>query len=193
MFRSVGRTFLLAAPLLFGGATVAESQVFTPTYMAPRSSSDVGIYLSDGPGEFAVEGIWRRMFGGYDLGFRAGLADLDDLGFLVGGEYRNPLALGAPLDISVTGAVQALLGDLSSVGFLVGASVGHTFVSDELAFTPYIHPRVGPVQGFVSDEFDLELLGDIGLDIAAGSRLDVRIGFGLETRGAEWGVGLAWR
>ena len=43
---------LLAAP-------PAAAQVFTPTFTSPRLVDDLGIYLSDGPGDLALEGIWR--------------------------------------------------------------------------------------------------------------------------------------
>lgn len=184
----------LAVLAVLGSVGVLEAQVFTPTFMAPRSSSDVGIYLSDGPGDFSVEGIWRRSFGGYDLGFRVGVADMDDVAILVSGELRNPIALGAPLDLAITGAAQGAFGDRSAGGFVLGLSIGHTFASPELALTPYLHPRIGLVKGFRrSDEFDLDLLADLGFDLRISPRLDLRLGIGLVDRGADWGVGFAWR
>lgn len=186
------RSAALAAIFQVAVAASADAQVFTPSYLAPRQSSDAGVYLSDGPGEFAVEGIWRRSLGDFDFGFRAGVADTDDLSFMIGADYRNPLPLGgSPLDISITGGAQALLGDASGVGFAAGLTAGHTFAMPGLAFTPYIHPRIGLVDYGV-DEFDLELLADFGLDIQASSRLDLRFGFGLDST-SDWGVGFAWR
>lgn len=186
---------IAGAVALIAGITVSEvgAQVYTPTFMAPRASSDVGIYLSDGPGEFSVEGIFRRDFGGFDLGLRAGVADTHDLSVLVGGEYRNPLAVAAPIDLALTGMIQGIFGGVSSVGFLAGLSVGHTFAADGISFTPYIHPRAGLVQGFIDDEFDLELLADIGFDLGISQNLDLRFGIGLDTHGSDWGVGLSWR
>ena len=63
MVESFRWVLLLAVLAVLGSVGALEAQVFTPTFMAPRSSSDVGIYLSDGPGDFSVEGIWRRRFG----------------------------------------------------------------------------------------------------------------------------------
>ena len=188
-----------SVPLLLLGislsAAPATAQVFTPTYMAPGSSSDVGVYLSDGPGDFAIEGIWRRAGGAWDLGLRGGLADTRDLGILLGAELRNPLSTGAPLDIAVTGHAQGLIiPDFDSgVGFLVGLSLGYTFASPEISFTPYLHPRAGIVAGFGDDDLDLELLADFGFDVRINQSLEFRFGLSFEDMGADWGVGLAWR
>lgn len=174
--------------------TIAQAQVFTPTYMAPRSASDVGIYLSDGPGSFAVEGIWRRSYGGYDLGLRAGLADTRDVSILIGGEYRNPISTTSPIDIAFTGHAQGVLSDgRSAAGFLAGLSVGHTFVADGLSFTPYLHPRAGLVTGFGNDDLDLELLADFGFDLRFSPTMELRFAIAFEDRGADWGIGFAWR
>lgn len=175
-----------------GFAADAEAQVFTPTFMAPRQSSDIGLYLNDGPGDFSIEGILRRNFGPFDLGFRAGLADAGDLMLLVGGDLRHPVAQDAPVDLAVTGHAQGAFGDGSAAGFLVGLVVGHTFTAPEIAFTPYLHPRVGAV-GY-GDGFDLELLADLGFDLRLSQSLDIRLGIAFADRyGADFGVGLAWR
>jgi hypothetical protein len=185
MKRYIGSCVLLAAGILFGTTTV-EAQVFTPSFMAPRRSMDVGVYLSDGPGEFAVEGIWRRGFGEFDLGFRAGVADTPEASILLAGEYRNPLALSAPIDVSITAAVQGAIGGTSTLGAMVGTSIGHTFATPEINFTPYFHPRIGLI------EDDLEMLADLGLDLGVGSSLEVRLAIVVEEAGSEWGVGLSW-
>jgi hypothetical protein len=170
------------------------AQVFTPTYMAPVRSSDIGLYLSDGPGEFAFEGILRRSFGTYDLGIRAGVADTRDLSLLVGGEWRHPLAASAPIDFAVTGFAQGLFGDFSGGGFMVGLSMGHTFTSPELSIIPYFHPRIGAVNSPGPDSFDLELLADLGFDLRFSQNLDLRFGITFaDEGGAEFGAGLAWR
>lgn len=182
---------VLVASLLGGGAL--EAQVFTPTFMAPRSASDLGVYLSDGPGDFAVEGIWRSGMGGYDLGLRVGLADTNDLSVLVGAELRSPIAVGAPLDLAVTGAAQGMFGDVTAAGFLFGLALGHTFAAPPLAFTPYLHPRVGLVKPWNDADFELELLADFGIDVRISPRLDLRFGIGVDDFGADWGVGFAWR
>jgi hypothetical protein len=175
------------------GRGVAEAQVVTPTFMAPRAASDVGVYLSDGPGDFAVEGIWRRNLGGYDLGFRLGLADAGDVAILAGAEYRNPVALGAPLDLAVTAGAQGVFGDGGWGGIQAGLAVGYTFASPEIGITPYLHPRVGMVKIGRRGDFGLELLADIGVDVRVSQNLDLRFGAALQDFGADIGVGFAWR
>ncbi len=52
-------------------AAPAAGQVFTPSFMGPYLSNDVGVYVSDvGSDALGIEGIWRRNSGGYDLGIR---------------------------------------------------------------------------------------------------------------------------
>lgn len=185
------------ATCLIAGTLPASAQVFTPTYQAPRSSSDVGIYLADGPGDFSLEGILRRGFGGYDLGLRAGIADTPDLSVLLGADLRNPLTAGtAPIDLAFTAGVQGLIGDVTALGLQAGLSIGHTFLPAGGGFTvtPYIHPRVALVDwGGPDDGFDAELLADLGFDFALRSGLLLRVGVSLSDPGADWGIGLAWR
>lgn len=181
-----------ASSLSVSGAT---AQIFTPTYMSPRPSSDLGIYLNEGPGSFAIEGVLRRDFGGYDLGLRGGVADTREVAILIGGEYRNLLAAASPIDIALTAAAQGVLqteGD-SGGAFGVGVSFGHTFPADDLAFTPYLHPRLGFVAGLGRDELDLELLADLGFDVRLTSNVELRFAVTLADVGADWGIGLAWR
>lgn len=190
------RSGIIASSLLVLGlaAAPAYGQVFTPTYMAPRASSDVGVYFSDGPGEFAVEGIWRGIYGGQNVGLRAGLADTEDVMVLLGAEYRNALTQSTPLDLSVTAAGQGAFGDFSAFGFLLGLSVGHTFALDELAVTPYVHPRFGLINSFGGDdELDLELVADFGIDARLTENVEIRFAFPLDSEGSDWGVGFAWR
>jgi hypothetical protein len=185
---TLGMAIAVAAP--------AAAQVFTPTYQAPRSSSDVGIYLSDGPGDLAVEGVLRRGFGGYDIGLRAGIADTpDDLSVMLGADLRNPLSVGtAPIDLAFTAGIQALLGDLNRLGLQGGLSIGHTFLPGEFSFTPYIHPRAALVdRGGPDDDLDFDLLADLGFDVGMASGLILRVGINLAAPAADWGIGLAWR
>lgn len=184
---AAGALFLVVA-----AAGSVAAQIFTPTYLSPRTSSDVGVYFNDGPGDFSVEGILRRGFGGYDLGFRGGLADTGDLLVLLGLDYRNPIMAGEPLGVAVTGGAQAGLGDASVFGLTAGLTVGPTVAADGVTFTPYAHPRVALVDGTGGDGMDLELLADIGVDLAF-NRLELRFGATFEDQGADWGIGISWR
>lgn len=189
------RTLAAAAAVLAMSAQAAGAQVFTPTYLAPRVSSDLGVYVSDGPGELAIEGIWRRpLSGGSGLGLRAGFADANDgSALLLGIDYRNPLSLAgtAPIDLAFTLGAQGALGDLEGIGAQVGLSIGYTFTAPELTVTPYIHPRLAfiDVDGGGSD---FEPLADLGIDVGFAPNLSFRFGANLGD-GADWGIGLAWR
>jgi hypothetical protein len=190
------RSFVAAALLLVAGAALspraAAAQVFTPTFMAPRQASDVGVYLSD-VADLALEGIFRQRFGAYDLGFRVGVVDAGDASLTLGGELRNPLVLGtAPLDLAFTAGAQALIGDFESLGAQAGLSIGYTFVSPEVSFTPYVHPRIAFIDPELG-ESDLEVLADLGVDVALRQNLTFRLGIALDDTAADWGIGLAWR
>lgn len=195
--RTVWRFFwgaLLVCGSLYSAGT-ASAQIFTPTYMSPAMSSDLGIYVSDGPGDFALEGIWRQGMGGMDLGLRAGLVDVGDAALTIGGELRTPLGLAtAPLNVAITGGIQGMIGEGEALGIQAGLSVGHTFIADQLALTPYIHPRIAVINGFApDDDGDVDVLADVGLDVDLSSGLSVRLGIAISDVGGDFGVGLAWR
>lgn len=181
-----------AAAVLFAGQS--QAQVFTPTFQSTARGSDIGLYLSDGPGELAIEGIWRRNFGTGDLGLRAGFADVGDGALLVGADWRQPLNLQtAPLDLALTLGAQGAFGAGVGIGGQVGVAIGHTFAESGLRITPYVHPRVGVVAG-IGDESDTELdvLADVGVDLDFTPNLSLRFGANLG-EGADWGIGLALR
>jgi hypothetical protein len=173
------------------------AQVFTPTFMGPRQGGSLGVYISDfDPGDLAVEGIYRQGFGAFDLGLRGGIVDAGGTAFSIGAEYRNALPLGtAPIDISVTGGAQALIGedDADWLGLQAGLTIGGTFRSPGLAISPYVHPRIGFMEGPADDGFESDLLAEIGADFDFSTRLAIRLAIGLDDTGADWGIGLAWR
>lgn len=184
-----------AAVALSALAEQARAQVFTPTFQSTRrSGNDIGIYLSDGPGDLAVEGIWRRSFGVGDLGLRAGFADVGTGDVLLGADWRQPLALGtAPIDLALTFGGQAALGDVDGIGGQVGIDFGHTFAQPGLSITPYVHPRVALVSALGDNaDAELDVLADIGADFDFAPNLSLRVGVNLGD-GADWGIGLAWR
>lgn len=178
---------LIAALLTL--ATSARAQVFSPTFQAPYSSSDVGLYISDFEDELGIEGILRRGMGTYDLGLRLGLVE-DAV--LLGADVRSPLSIAgtAPLAIAFTAAGQAALGDGNVFGAQAGLSVGHAFRFPELTATPYVHPRAALLFGAGDEEF--KALADVGLDVALRPNFILRFGANLGD-GADWGIGLALR
>jgi hypothetical protein len=179
----------VAAAALFASAT-ADAQVFTPSYQAPVVMNDMGVYLSDGQAGTAVEGIWR----GGPVGLRVGYGDAFDGLFSVGGEARVPIMENAPLDVAFTAGAQGLIGDVDALGLQAGLSIGHRFVNPGVAITPYIHPRIALIDGFgVDDEWEPELLAELGLDAEFSQNLIFRLSVGLADENPEVGVGLSWR
>lgn len=182
-----GRTMVLA---LLACAAPSQAQVFTPTFQSPRLVNEIGVYLSDGPGDLTLEGLWR----GGPMGLRVGLVD-DNGGLLsIGGELRNPLPVaGAPLGLAFTVGAQALLGDQNAVGVQGGLSAGYTFRPSGAAVTPYIHPRIAFVDEPGPEEFRARVLADAGVDVEFWNNLLFRFGVSLADVGASWGIGLGIR
>lgn len=187
--KMIGRMAAVMGLML--GATGAHAQVYTPTYMSPTGLNDIGVYFSDGPGDYTLEGIWR----GGPLGLRVGFVDRDGDDLLsVGGELRSQLGMANPFDLAFTLGAQGLVGDASAMGLQAGLSAGHRFVQPGLAITPYLHPRIAFLNGLgPDDDFEAEVLADLGLDLEFPSNLIVRLSAGLGARSPNWGVGLAWR
>ncbi|HEX2207033.1 MAG TPA: hypothetical protein VHG93_05075 [Longimicrobium sp.] len=170
-------------------AAPAQAQVFTPSYQAPVVMNDLGIYLSDGPGDMALEGIYRTG----PLGLRVGFVDAGDDLISIGGEVRTPIN-SVPIDVAFTAGAQGLIGDFDAIGLQAGLSIGERFVSPGIALTPYIHPRIALIDGFADDDdFEAELLAELGLDAEFASNLILRLSIGLSDESPDVGVGLAWR
>ncbi|MFL5383372.1 MAG: hypothetical protein ACJ8GN_12715 [Longimicrobiaceae bacterium] len=189
-------SFAALAAIVFAAAP-AGAQVFTLPFQSTERGSDIGIYLSDGPGDLAVEGIWRRPFASGDLGLRAGFADLGGGELLLGADWRQPLALGTqPVDVALTFGGQAVLGDVDGIAGQVGLIFGHTFVESGLHVTPFVHPRLAVASaisdGDTDDDAELDVLADVGADFRFAPNLVLRLGVNLGS-GADWGIGLAWR
>lgn len=182
--------FLLCVVL---APATAHAQIFTPTYLAPRSSADIGIYFSD-LGDIAVEGVVRRNYGNYDLGFRGGIADVGNAAILLGADFRNPIQIDAPpLDLALVAGAQGVIGDFTGGGAHLGVSLGGTFAPAEATFTltPYLVPRVAFVA--VEDASDLEVLADLGIDADFAPNVSFRLNFGISDRGSNFGIGVALR
>jgi hypothetical protein len=179
------------ALLLLLAAGAAQAQIFTPTYTSPRQLNEVGIYLSDGPGDLGVEGIWR----GGPLGLRVGFVEAHGGLLSVGGELRSPVPIAdVPLGLAFTVGAQGLIGDENAAGIQAGLSAGYTFMSPGLAFTPYMHPRVGAVNDLRgTDDWEFEVMADVGVDLEFANRMLVRLGVNIGDIGANWGVGVGWR
>jgi hypothetical protein len=168
----------------------ARAQVFTPTFNSPRLLDEIGLHLSNGPGDVAAEGIWR----GGRLGLRLGYSDAGGGRVAVGGEIRNPIRMaGAPVGVAFTAGAQGLIGATVGVGVQAGLSVGPTLIGQGLAVTPYLHPRVGLVNALGRDDVELQVLADVGADVEFYNNLLVRLGIKLDDAGSNWGVGFGIR
>jgi hypothetical protein len=186
---------ILVVALLSLSGTAVEAQVFTPTFQSPQRGGDTGVYLNGGPGDFSLEGIWRRNLGNYDLGFRGGVAGGRDPLLLVGAEFRTPVRFPeAPVIAAITGGVQGVVGGGGGAGFQGGMTLGYPLADGQLAAVPYIHPRIGLVNRIGGgDELDLDVLLDLGVDVTLQQNFVFRFGFGLGRQTARWGMGFAWR
>jgi hypothetical protein len=189
---AVKKTWILPAAVagaLTIGAGEANAQVFTPSYQAPVVMNDLGIYLSDGPGDMALEGIYRSG----PLGLRIGFVDAAEDLLSLGGEVRVPLE-STPVDVAFTAGAQGLIGDFDAIGVQGGLSIGKRFVNPGVALTPYIHPRIALIDGIATDDdFEADLLADLGLDAEFASNLILRLSIGLSDNTPDVGIGLAWR
>jgi hypothetical protein len=192
--RSVRFPAVLLA-LVVGGGSVAEAQVFTPSYASPRSAGDYGLYVNSGPGDFSVEGVFRTDLGIHDAGFRAGVASADGALFLLGADLRSPFNIqDFPVLFAFVAGVQTMFGQGSAeFGGTVGATVGYTFVPGDFSFTPYVHPRLGLLAGEARDGIDAVFLTDMGIDFTFAPGVVFRVSFGLGRETADWGLGVAWR
>lgn len=197
--QTLAGALLLAAALLPAAPRSAAAQIFTPAFLAPVRGADTGIHLEDGfsgSDGIAVELIWRRGYGAYDLGLRGGIADQGEgAGILLGADYRNPLEIDvAPLAVAITGGAQVVVGEESGFGVDAGVTVGSTFTFPQLAVTPFLHPRLGLVDGVrAGDELGLEVLADVGAEVTFAPNFVARLSLGFGDPTASFGIGLAWR
>lgn len=190
------RHLLLVAGAIFVSASVAEAQIYTPSYLSPRSTGDVGLYINDGPGDFSLEGILRTDAGGYDVGFRGGLSTSSNgLIGLVGADLRSPFtAEDIPLEFAFTAGTQALISSNSRIGATVGVSAGSTFVPGDFSVTPYIHPRLLLLGGSGVDGLNADIAADIGVDFHFQPNVSFRLAIPLSTPPfSAWGLGVSWR
>jgi hypothetical protein len=193
--KNIGLPATLLA-LVVAGADVAEAQVFTPSYASPRSAGDYGLYVSSGPGDFAIEGVIRSDLGIHDAGFRGGVASADGALFLLGADLRSPFNIqDFPILFAFVAGVQSLFGqeDSPAFGGTVGSTVGYTFVPGDFSFTPYVHPRLGLLAGEGRDGIDAVFLADLGIDFTFAPGVVFRLSLGLGHETANWGLGVAWR
>lgn len=192
--QTFGMRILVTAAALLLFASRTEAQVFTPTFFGPGDAGRFGVFLVDW-GELGVEGVLRSASSGSSWGVRGGLLDSgDDVSVTIGADLQRAVALGlAPLRTAFTLGAQAIIEEESAVGVQAGLNLGATLVPGEFTFSPYVHPRVGLINGpGRGDEVDLELLADVGFNFGL-SRLTLHVGASLSDVGADWGIGVSTR
>lgn len=198
VFRSIAAGLVLAFCI---SPPAAAQNWDSPTFFAPRSHDDVGLYLLkiEDFDDVGFAGIWRQS-GNINLGLRAGRA-AGDLGWLVGVELYGPLNVFGPASTVLASWMVgggAVFDDFTLLRIPVGVSFGLDLGSGGVAITPYVHPRVAfdlftEGEGRNEDtetEFNVDV--DIGADIALGDSFVLRGGFTIGDLN-NFGVGLAYR
>ncbi len=165
---------LAAVLLCFGGAR-AQVAWEAPLLLPPAPPAGAGLYLIDATyGKLGVLGTYRP--GGSEVGFRLGVVnDRNNDVSVFGGIDLARLAASAgtfPLDIGWAVGVGAGVGrDGVIVGVPAQLSLGHRFSEPEVAFTPYVAPRV---------TLDLAMSGSDSPDPGAGTHLGVSVDLGVD-------------
>jgi len=198
------RTLPALALALALGAAPADAQLFnSPTFMPPAGNDGLSAYLVDGDGiELGLAGAWRG-FAGSDFGVRVGFYDLGGTtAFSAGIETWRTIMTADdafPLDVAWTAAGGAAFSDaVTTLWVPAGATVGRTFVLEQVTLQPYVHPQVGLQVHFfdaagVSDtDMEIGVQIDIGAEIALQERWKLRVAFAAGDADAL-GVGAAFR
>lgn len=163
----------------------AEAQVAWdgPMLMAPGAPAGWGFHLVDPhPGD-GLGGLvtWRSAPAPVGLGFRGGLFEgfRDDVAIVGGVDVSGTIHRGegeVPLDVIWFAGAGAGIDDDLVLSFPAGISLGWSFAGDDVAFRPYVAPRMvldaflgddgGPGEGRDDSDLDLGLAVEVGLDLA---------------------------
>lgn len=156
----------------------AESQVAWdgPMLMAPGAPAGWGFHLVDPHPGGGLGGLvtWRSDPAPVGLGFRVGLFEgrRDDLALVGGVDFSGRVHRGTgevPFDVIWFAGVGAGIDDDVLLSFPAGLSLGWSFQGDNVAFRPYVAPRL-VLDAFLGDDRDDDLdLGaavEVGLDLA---------------------------
>lgn len=186
--RRMGWMTALAAAVLLALPGEGRAQVAwdTPLLVPPAPPPGLGVYLMDAyGGKLGVMGAWRASYWNFQV--RAGLAEDSpggDLAVFGGVDYSGAVTRDTrdfPLDIDWIVGAGASIGDGAWLSFPAGLVVGHTFVAENVRFTPYLSPRVMldaflDTGGEDGSDMDLDFAADLGLDFRFSNALLFRFG-----------------
>lgn len=194
------RILLGAVALSLLSASSVRAQAWdTPSFFPPRPGDDLGIYFVQPDGaDWGLAGIWRQA-GSLNLGVRGGLVqpEIGDIAIQVGGEVWGGLFEAGPafpVDVAWTLGFGASFGDFTYARIPAGVSIGRELLLGGFTLTPYVHPRFA-LDIFAQDDrsdTDTSLVGDLGVDLALGGGLTVRLGATFGDLDA-FGAGIAYR
>lgn len=203
--RFLQRSIVAALVALFLTSAQATAQVAwdAPSLMAPGAPAGWGVHLFDpDPGDLGIFASWRGAAAPVGLGVRAGVAEGagDDLAILGGVDVSGPIYAGTgdpPLDVIWFAGAGIAVEDDALLSFPAGISLGWAFQGDEVAFRPYVAPKVvldawlgddgdegRPGRFGNDDDLDLEAALEIGFDIAFSPAFALRFGASLADRDA---------
>lgn len=187
--------------LIMAGVTgEARAQVVwdSPLLLPPRPEAGTGIYLIDAHrAGIGVLGTWRQSPQG--MGMRLGIAEGgagSDVAVFGGVDLTGLVAtVGAdlPFDLAWLAGIGAGYDEWLVISAPVGLTLGRTFSTPEIRFTPHLAPRLALDLHLDRDEpdngnaLDLNFGVDLGLDLAFQPGWTIRLGASL---GHRTGVGV---
>ncbi len=204
------RALGLSAAVLVSGAFPATAgaqawsyPAFQPPHLTVREFN-VGVADAGGAGTSLV-GQWREQAGprhqySFDLGIAdpgAGAADLIIFGGAQVAWQLSAASDEVPLDFMMIAGAYAAIGDRTRFRVPVGVSVGKRFeFEDDMALTPYIHPRLSLDLCNNCGGSDLGVSFDLGASFELSRTIAVRAsGLFVGTDGGDhegFGVSIAW-
>lgn len=161
-----------------------------PMMASPGAPAGWGLHLVDPhPGD-GVGGLftWRANPAPVGMGFRVGVVEgnIEDAALIGGLDIAGSVYSTSEedFDLNVVWFAGAGLGidDVLTLSFPLGMAVGWSFQEENLAFRPYVAPRmvVDAILGDLPpgfpprDDFDLGFAAEVGLDFAFDPRFGIR-------------------
>lgn len=195
------RIAAVCAVAAFAAPSSSSAQVAWdgPMLMAPGAPAGWGFHLVDPhPGD-GLGGLvtWRADPAPVGLGFRAGIfeGNRDDLGIVGGVDLSGTLHRGtddAPFDVIWFAGAGVGIDDDLLASFPLGLAAGWSFTGPNVAFRPYVAPRM-VLDAFFGDEaedLDLGAAVEVGLDLAFSPTFAIRTAASVGDREAV-SIGLA--